>query len=73
METVAGFIFGLVACGILLPQPRIQFVLPALEAWSLNHWTTREVPGLILDKWRFLEFLFRSEEQREGGGELIYV
>ena len=20
---------------------------PALEVWSLNHWTTREVPGLV--------------------------
>ena len=23
---------------------------PALEKWSLNHWTTRKVPGLILLK-----------------------
>ena len=21
---------------------------PAMEAWSLNHWTTREVPGLYV-------------------------
>ena len=30
------------ACGILFPQPEI----PALELWSLNHWTTREVPKI---------------------------
>ena len=32
------------ACGILVPQPGIEPALPAVEAWSLNHWTTREVP-----------------------------
>ena len=26
-----------------LPQPGIELVPPALEAGSLNHWTTREV------------------------------
>ena len=31
------------ACGILVPQPGIKPVIPALEAWSLNHWTAREV------------------------------
>ena len=30
--------------GILVPWPGIEPGLPALEAWSLNHWTTREVP-----------------------------
>ena len=32
------------AYGILVPQPGIEPVPPAVEAWSLNHWTTREVP-----------------------------
>ena len=32
------------ACRILVPRPRIEPVPPALGAWSLNHWTTREVP-----------------------------
>ena len=32
------------ACGILVPQPEIEPVPLAVEAWSLNHWTTREVP-----------------------------
>ena len=33
------------ACGILVPSPGIEFMLPVLGAHSLNHWTTREVPG----------------------------
>ena len=32
------------ACGILVPQPGIEPVSPALEAWHCNHWTTKEVP-----------------------------
>ena len=32
------------ACGILVPQPEVEPVAPALEARSLNHWTAREVP-----------------------------
>ena len=28
----------------LVPRPRIEPGPPALGAWSLNHWTTREVP-----------------------------
>ena len=33
------------ACGILVPQPEIKpMPPPPVEAWSLNHWTTREVP-----------------------------
>ena len=33
-----------VACGILVPGPGIEPVPPTVEAQSLNHWTTREVP-----------------------------
>ena len=29
---------------ILVPQVGIKPVCPAVEAWSLNHWTTREFP-----------------------------
>ena len=36
--------------GILVPWPGIKFMPPAVEAWSLNHWTSREIP----DSW----FLF---------------
>ena len=38
------------ACGILVPQPGIEPASPALEAQSLDHWTTREVPqSLFID------------------------
>ena len=30
-------------CGILIPQPGIKAMSPALGVWSLNHWTIREV------------------------------
>ena len=33
-----------VACVILIPRPGIDPAPPALQAWSLNHWITREVP-----------------------------
>ena len=35
------------ACGILVLRPRIKPVSPALEAWSFNHWTTREAPRFL--------------------------
>ena len=43
---VSFFFFSLsrVAYGILVPRQGIELMLPAVEAWSLNHWTTREVP-----------------------------
>ena len=31
------------ACGILVPPPRIERTCLAVEAQSLNHWTAREV------------------------------
>ena len=31
-------------CGILVPRPGVKLVPSALGAWSLNHWTAREVP-----------------------------
>ena len=37
-----------IACRILVPQPRIEPILLAVEALSLNHWTSREVPNSIL-------------------------
>ena len=37
------------ACGILVPQPGIKPVPPALEVWSLNHCTARKVPHLHLN------------------------
>ena len=32
---------------ILVPHPGIEPATPSLEAWSLNHWTAREVPLLL--------------------------
>ena len=32
------------ACRNLVPWPEIKPMLPALEAWSANHWTANEVP-----------------------------
>ena len=32
-------------CGVLVPPPRAEPTHPELEAWGLNHWTTREMPG----------------------------
>ena len=31
------------ACGILVPQPGIEHAPLAVEAWSPNRWTAREV------------------------------
>ena len=47
---VSFFFFGHTAvCGILVPGPGIKPMPTAVEAQSLNHWTTREVPvGLFL-------------------------
>ena len=32
------------ACWILVPQPGVEPVPPAVEAWSLSHWTASRVP-----------------------------
>ena len=37
-----------VACGILVSQPGIEPLPPALGAWSLNHWTVKESPQIIV-------------------------
>ena len=34
-------------CAVFL-QPGIDPVPPALEAWSLNHWATREVSNMCI-------------------------
>ena len=38
------FWLHLAVCGILAPRPGIEAGPPAVEAWSPNHWTTREFP-----------------------------
>ena len=35
-------------CRSLVPRVELKLVPPALEAWSLNHWTTGEDLSLIL-------------------------
>ena len=35
-------------CGILVLHQGSNLCPPALEAWSLNHWTAREVPWWLL-------------------------
>ena len=42
------FLLHRIECGILLSQAEIEPVLPAVEAQSLNHWTTREVQCQLL-------------------------
>ena len=37
------FLFGGLACGILVPRPGIEPGPPAVEVWRPNHWTSREV------------------------------
>jgi len=41
------------ASRILVPQPAIEPVLPALGSQSLNHWTAREFPPAELSKFSF--------------------
>ena len=40
--------FGCTAFGIVVSQLGIKPVPPAVEAWSLNHWTTRELLEAIV-------------------------
>ena len=51
------------ACGILVPQPEIEPTSPAVEVWILNHWPTKEVPGMGWDSHSFLvlDVLIRAE------------
>ena len=53
------------ACGILVPQSGIELIPPAVEARSLNHWSTREVPlNNILNNNILLGHAFKSKEER---------
>ena len=52
VESVCTYVFIYIrprraACGILVPQPGIEPVPPAMEARSPNHWTTREFPESV--------------------------
>ena len=48
------------ACGILVPQGGTELTPPALEAQSLNHWITREVPQFLFFWSLLLWFFFFS-------------
>ena len=52
----------------LVPQPGLKPGLPALGAWSLSHWTTREVPPLLL-RWRegtgFIGFITEKKKLKK--------
>ena len=41
------------SCGMwnLFYQPQIELGPPTLEAWSLSHWTTGEVPAEMFKPW----------------------
>ena len=55
-----GFLyFGCVACGISVSWPGTEPAPRTLEAQSLNHWTTKEVPPLGFFK-ILLDFLYIS-------------
>ncbi|KAM9109623.1 uncharacterized protein AAG666_022984 isoform 1-T1 [Megaptera novaeangliae] len=36
------------ACGISVPRRGIEPAPPAVELWSLNYWTAREVPAFLI-------------------------
>ena len=40
----SGIYIGCRACRILVPQPDIEPVPPAVDAQSPNHWTAKEFP-----------------------------
>ena len=42
------FRLHLEAYGILVPQPGTEPMSSAFQAQSLNHWTTREVPTMVI-------------------------
>ena len=49
MDIFPDFFFGCVLghAGVLIPQPGFEPRPSTVEAWSLNHWTTREVPEVM--------------------------
>ena len=36
-----------IGCGVSVPQPGIKTHVPCIRRWILNHWTTREVDGVV--------------------------
>ena len=56
--TVAGGLSCSMACGISVPQPRIEPVSAALEGGFFNHWTIREILQITYFFVCFLIILF---------------
>ena len=56
------FFFLAMSCGTwdLVPRPGIEPASPALEMWTLNYWTDREVPWKILFKSQYCSALKTS-------------
>ena len=54
--------FSPLACGILVPQPGIEPMPPAVEAWSPNHWPIREFPEhfVLYSLFTFLSSFFHE-------------
>ena len=49
------------ACRVIIPHPGMEPMLPALEPWSLNQWTTREVPIHTLS---YMALFFKKEGRK---------
>ena len=60
------------AGGILVPQPGGWTRIPCLANWSLNPWTTRKVPYIVILKLLvLLSYLMIDESTEEGPGQLL--
>ena len=59
---------GIFSCGMrdLVPRPRMELRPPALGAWSLIHWTTREVPACF--EFQFETFIQQTIVRSRGEG-----
>ena len=53
---------------MLVPQSGIESGPPALEAWNLSHWTSREVPKASKTYSKVANVFFRQRERKRGGG-----
>ena len=58
MVKIFFFFFCHSACRILLPQPGVEPMHPALEVLSPNHWTAREFPKMVKIWTRIFQKIF---------------
>ena len=71
------FFFPLASCAtcrILVPWPGIEPMPPAVEVWSSNHWTAREVPEVCYFKHQllFLCLIYILIKDLRGLGQIIF-